>query len=276
MIPTTNGKMSKKTIPIWEHNVPGYESAVPGHLPVLEPYLLEDGQSHPAVIVFPGGGYQMKAAHEAEPVATWLNSIGLSAFVLDYRVFPYRHPYPMIDGQRAVKFVRANADNLRVKPDQIGVLGFSAGGHLASTIGTHITYGSPSNEDRVDDFSSRPDALILCYPVITFLANRHIGSMESLLGANPPEDSRQLLSNELQVTKETPQSFLFHTANDSSVPVENSLLFAQALSKNNIPFELHVFPDGEHGVGLAASDPYLGIWTHLCESWFKKIGFLPS
>lgn len=267
--------MTSQDIPLWENDVPGYETVLPRHIPVLVPYLLDDNQVHPAVIVFPGGGYRMKASHEGEPVALWLNQIGLSAFVLDYRVYPYQHPYPMLDGQRAVKMVRANAEDFKVKPDQIGVLGFSAGGHLASTVGTHLESGIPSGSDPVDQVSSRPDALILCYPVITFYSNRHIGSMETLLGEDPPDDLRRSLSNELQVSSKTPPTFLFHTANDTAVPVENSLLFAQALSAYDIPYELHIFPDGAHGVGLADADFQLKNWTRLCEIWFKKIGFLP-
>ena len=275
MILTTDGKMSSQPIPLWEDNIPGYDFADSKHIPVLIPYLLKDQQPHPAVIVFPGGGYHMKAAHEGEPVAVWLNNIGLSAFVLDYRVHPYKHPYPMLDGQRAVKVVRSKAVEYGINSEQIGVLGFSAGGHLASTIGTHFDKVNPS-QDPIDALSSRPNALVLCYPVITFFESRHIGSMETLLGTDPPDDMRKLLSNELQVTKDTPQTFLFHTANDAAVPVENSILFAHALSSLGIPFELHIFPDGAHGVGLAENDPFLGIWTNLCALWFKKIGFLPS
>ena len=268
--------MKTSPIPLWESDVPGYETVSSPHLPVLVPYLLQDQKSHSCVIIFPGGGYQTKAPHEAGPVAQWLNRIGLSAFVLDYRVHPYHHPYPMLDGQRAVKLVRSKASTFNIKPDQIGILGFSAGGHLASTVATHLDNLEIHAYDSIDSDSSRPDALILCYPVITFLTHRHIGSMETLLGENPPNHVKNYLSNELHVNQDTPQTFLFHTANDASVPVENSLLFAQALSAHGIPFELHVFPYGNHGVGLAEADPSLGIWTDLCEKWFIKIGFLPT
>ena len=261
-------------IPLWESEIPGYASAQPALSPSLKPFLFPGKQPRAAVIVFPGGGYLTKAPHEAEPVAVWLNEIGLTAFVLDYRVYPYRHPYPMLDGLRAVRLVRAQASAYNLDADRIGILGFSAGGHLASTVGTHYTLGDPLSSDPVERVSSRPDAMVLCYPVITFFEHRHQGCMESLIGTEPPEELRQSLSNELQVNQHTPPTFLFHTANDQSVPVENSLLFSAALSQHQVPFELHIFSEGQHGVGLAKDDPFLGGWTQLCATWFKKIGFL--
>ena len=266
--------MSYSPIQLWDENVPGLNTANPRHVPKIKPYLLPGDRAKSSVIVFPGGGYHGKAPHEGEPIALWLNKIGLSAFVLDYRVHPYQHPYPKLDGQRAVRLVRSKANEFNINPDQIGILGFSAGGHLASTIATQFDEGNPNSVDKIEQESSRPNALILCYPVITFYEHRHIGSMETLIGENPPEELRRSLSTEFQVTRDTPQTFLFHTANDSAVPVENSLLFANSLSKNEVPFELHIFPDGPHGVGLAENDPFLKNWTNLCELWFKKIGYL--
>jgi acetyl esterase/lipase len=225
------------------------------------------------VIVCPGGGYCGKADYEGAPVARWLNSVGLSAFVLDYRVVPYKHPYPLLDAQRAIRVVRCHALEWGIKPDKIGILGFSAGGHLSATAGTHFDFGSPDAADLVDQESCRPDALVLCYPVVSFGEFRHDGSMVALLGENPPDALRFSLSNETQVTNLTPPAFIWHTANDEGVPVENSLLFAGALSKHQVPFELHVFPDGAHGLALGEGHPAVSAWTGLCATWLHGLGF---
>jgi acetyl esterase/lipase len=156
----------------------------------------------------------------------------------------------------------------------VGILGFSAGGHLASTVGTHFGAGDPNAADPIDRQGSRPDAMILCYPVLTFEPPfRHEGSMYNLLGPNPPDDLRLSLSSETQVTAETPPTFLWHTADDAGVPVENSLLMAAALSAQHVPFELHVYPHGAHGLGLAPDDPHVGTWPTLCAQWLKGMGW---
>ena len=263
-----------ETIPLWNKNVPGFDPAIAQPKPRLAPYLLAGDEPKPCIIVCPGGGYWIHAPHEAEPVAQWLNGLGINSFVLFYRTTPYHHPYPMLDGQRAVRLVRARVRKFGVDPQRVGILGFSAGGHLASTVGTHFDAGDPQAADPVERVSCRPDALILCYPVITFGEYRHDGSRAALLGAeNPPPELVTSLSNELQVTPQTPPTFLWHTANDDGVPVENSLLFAGALSRNKIPFDLHVFADGPHGVGLAEQNPTLHLWTKACENWLRSIGF---
>lgn len=261
-------------ISLWEEkDIPGFDPELSEHIPAIIPYVIDTQKPTGAVIVFPGGGYSHRAYHEGEPVALWLNSIGISAFVLEYRVSPYRYPYPLLDAKRAIRYVRYHAKEWNIDPDRIGVLGFSAGGHLASTVGTHFDLGDANSDDPIERISCRPDAMILCYPVISFGEFRHDGSMRSLLGDNPSQDMITLLSNETQVTADTPPTFLWHTANDSGVPVENSLLFASALSKNKVPFELHVFPDGRHGLGLAQEHPQVKVWTKLCEKWLKSIGF---
>jgi acetyl esterase/lipase len=193
--------------------------------------------------------------------------------VLRYRLATYRHPAPLLDAQRAIRLVRARADAFGVDAQRIGILGFSAGGHLASTAGTHFDSGDPQSADPIEQVSCRPDALILCYPVISFGEFRHPGSRDALLGENPPEMLVQLLSNEKQVTPQTPPTFLWHTANDGGVPVENSLLFAAALSKNRVSFDLHIFADGPHGVGLAADHPVLSLWTTCCAAWLRDMGW---
>jgi len=223
--------------------------------------------------MLPGGGYMMKAAHEGEPIARWLNSLGISAFVLDYRVAPYRHPVPLLDARRAVQFVRARSAEWNTDAARVAVLGFSAGGHLASTLGTHFEALSAETNDETSRQNFRPDALILCYPVISFGQYRHHGSMENLLGSNPSDELRQSLSNELQVSKDSPPAFVWHTASDASVPAENSLLFAGALSACRVSFELHVYASGEHGLGLAEGHPSAAPWPDQCARWLHNQGF---
>jgi acetyl esterase/lipase len=257
------------SLPLW----PQRQSSSGDETPRLTPFLLPSGGATGAVIVCPGGGYRGRAAHEGAPVARWLNALGIAAFVLDYRVAPNRHPIPLGDAQRAIRMVRHNADVWGIRPDRIGILGFSAGGHLAATAGTHFDSGNAQAEDPIERQSSRPDALVLCYAVITFGEFRHDGSMTNLLGPEPPDDLRQLLSNELQVTSDTPPTFLWHTGDDAGVPVENALLFAAALRRNGVSFALHIFPHGRHGLGLAPDDPIVGAWPALCGQWLTAAGF---
>jgi acetyl esterase/lipase len=259
---------------LWTHAIPLFDENIPQGKPAIDPYLLAGNYPTACVIVFPGGGYVGHAPHESEPVAQWLNSLGIAPFVLRYRTAPYRHPAPLLDAQRAIRMVRTRAKDFNVDPKRIGILGFSAGGHLASTTGTHYDGGNKESPDPIERVSSRPDALILCYPVITFGDYCHAGSRAALLGDDPPESLVRLLSNELQVTTDTPATFLWHTANDESVPVKNSLLFASALNHHKVPFDLHIFSDGPHGVGLAEEHPTLSMWTKCCAAWLREIGFI--
>jgi acetyl esterase/lipase len=225
-----------------------------------------------AVVVCPGGGYAVVAAdHEGRQVAEWLNSFGVSAFVLQYRLGPrYHHPAPLQDAQRAIRIVRAHAAEWGVDPGRVGILGFSAGGHLASTAATHFDGGRPDDADPVERQGSRPDFAVLLYPVISLVDPvAHAGSRRNLLGDDPDPVLVDLLSNDKQVTSDTPPTFLFHTADDPAVPVANSLLFFEALHKAGVPAELHVFAHGRHGVGLAPTDPALSQWPKLCELWMK-------
>lgn len=260
-------------IKLWEGEVPGFEPEIGQKVPNITPFIVDGEDLSAAVLVCPGGGYVMKADHEGRPIAKWLNSIGISAFVLDYRVHPYRHPYPSMDAKRAIRYIRSSAKDWNIDPERIGILGFSAGGHLASTVATHFDEGDKYAVDPIEKFSSRPDAVVLCYPVITFGDLRHDGSMRALLGEVPDEGLRASLCNENCVSKYTPPAFLWHTADDAAVPVENSLMFSQALSRHGVPFELHIFPTGVHGLGLAYDDPQISKWTMLCENWFKSINF---
>lgn len=258
---------------LWEDRAPHYEGKNDEEVPVITPHLLDCQEKHGAVIVCPGGGYSRRAEHEGAPVAKWLNSLGISAFVLHYRVSPNQHPVPLLDIQRAIRYVRHHAERWNLDKDKIGILGFSAGGHLVSTAATQFDHGNKKAHDLIDRESSRPDISILCYPVISFLHFYHEGSLINLLGENSSEAKRLLLSSEKNVKEDTPPIFLWHTADDAAVPVENSLLFAQALSKNKIPFEMHIFPNGRHGLGLAEDDPIVGKWTELCKDWLGKQGF---
>ncbi len=259
---------------LWPNGAPFAKGSEPEDCPRITPYIVPASKPTSAVVICPGGGYGGRAAHEGEPVALWLNGIGVSAFVLDYRVAPYRHPCELMDGQRAIRCVRHRAAEFNVDPKRVSILGFSAGGHLASSVGTHYDYGFPNAADPVEREICRPDCMVLCYPVITFAEFSHGGSMTNLLGPAPPQDLRDLLSNEKQVTADTPPTFLWHTEDDPGVPVENSLLFAQALRKNKVSFELHIFKQGRHGLGLAPDDPHVGTWTRLCEEWLEKQGFV--
>lgn len=242
--------------------------------PSLTPYLLEDS-GNPVMIVCPGGGYGRRAEHEGEPVARWLNRIGVSAIVLNYRVAPYRHPIPMNDALRAIRLVRQRAVEWGIDTSRVGILGFSAGGHLASTAGTHYDQGNPFSEDQVERESSRPDVMVLCYPVISMGAYTHEGSRSCLLGEQQTDQEMiRLLSNELQITEQTPPTFLWHTVDDSAVPVENAMMFAEGLRRNNVPFDLHLFESGNHGLGLAEQHNEAGLWPTLCEAWLKRRRFI--
>jgi len=262
------------TITLWPDGAPGAIGKEPADIPTLTPYLPKEKATGAAVIVCPGGGYNHLAEHEGRPVAEWLSSIGITAFVLKSRHGPrYHHPAPMQDAARAIRFVRARAAEWQIDPKRIGVLGFSAGGHLASTIGTHFDSGQPNSSDPVEKVSSRPDVMILIYPVITMGGFTHPGSRKQLLGGEPSAELVRLLSNEEQVTKQTPPTFLVHTANDEGVPVENSLRFADALRKMGVPFELHIYERGRHGFGLGGTDPVLSSWPGRCADWLRLQGF---
>jgi acetyl esterase/lipase len=228
------------------------------------------------VIVCPGGGYvHLSMEKEGSDVAHWWNSLGVTAFVLKYRLGPkYRHPIELGDAQRAIRTVRARAAEWGVRPDRIGIMGFSAGGHLTSTAGTHFDSGKAEASDAIDRLSSRPDFLVLGYPVISFTDHAHQGSKRALLGDNPDAKLVENLSNELQVTAQTPPTFLFHTSNDGTVPVENSVMFYLALRKAGVPAEMHIYENGPHGVGLAPTDEALSSWPARLADWMRGRGLL--
>jgi acetyl esterase/lipase len=266
------------TVPLWPSGAPGALGNDDSDKPTLTTYLpFEKPEKVTGVVVCPGGGYGMLADnHEGRQVANWLNSLGIAAFVLKYRLGPrYHHPIELGDAQRAIRMVRANAAKYGVAPDRIGILGFSAGGHLASTAGTHFDPGNSSAADPIDRASSRPDFLVLGYPVISFTTvYTHRGSLKNLLGDQPDPKLVENLSNELQVSSKTPPTFLFHTNEDKGVPAENSVLFYLALRKAGVPAEMHIFEKGEHGVGLDLGDPALAMWPALLANWFRERGLL--
>jgi acetyl esterase/lipase len=266
--------MMTQSILLWPQGAPGAKGAGPEDCPRLTPYLPEGDGPFPAVVVCPGGAYAFRAAHEAEPIARWLNTLGVAGLVLDYRVAPYKHPIPLGDAQRAIRMVRARCAEFHVDPKRVGILGFSAGGHLATSAATIFDAGQGDAPDPIDRQSCRPDALIACYPVIT-LTGPFVeqGSMTNLVGDPANAALREHLSLENRVTPQTPPSFVWHTSDDACVPVQNALLLASALGRHAVPFALHVFQHGQHGLGLAKESPEVGAWTQVCARWLEGIGF---
>ncbi len=262
---------------LWPNGAPGALGNEEADRPALTIYLPRSNGVRSGVVVCPGGGYQMLALdHEGKQIAAWLNARGVAAFVLRYRLGPrYHHPIELGDAQRALRLVRYHAADYGIEPDRIGIWGFSAGGHLASTAGTHFDAGQPGAADPIDRMGSRPDFMILAYPVISFVTPYvHRGSMRNLLGDDPDPKLAASLSNETQVTRETPPTFLFHTNSDTGVPAENSVLFYLALRKAGVPAELHIYERGEHGVGLALTDPVLSSWSRRLAEWMKLHGWM--
>lgn len=242
--------------------------------PYLELSLLDDNQPHGAVIVCPGGGYCNRAAHEGQPVAERFNREGFHTFVLQYRVNPNRFPAPQQDVAQAVRIVRSKAAEWNIHPDKIAVLGFSAGGHLTASIGVYFDSEYVKTDDPLNSVSCRPDAIIPCYPVITSDPSfAHLGSVKNLFGEDYTAEQAEIFALEKHVTENTPPTFLWHTAEDGSVPVKNSLRFAEALNEKKVPVELHVFPEGGHGLGLRTLVPHVTIWPELAARWLRKMGW---
>lgn len=261
------------SLPLWPEGAPGALGKEEKDIPTLTPYLpVPDKATGAAIVVCPGGGYGGLASYEGKDYALWLNQQGVAGFVLKYRLgsHGYRHPRMLEDAARAVRLIRAKATDWKVNPKQVGIMGSSAGGHLASTLLTHFDSGKADATDPVERQSSRPDLGILCYPVISMGALAHQGSRNNLLGTNPAPDLVKLLSNELQVTRDTPPCFIWHTWEDKGVKVENALEFAAALQRADVPFDLHVYQQGRHGLGLGNGHP----WTADCIFWLKAQGFV--
>lgn len=257
---------------LWPNGAPGAVGKEDLDQPTLTPYLASSPNGT-EVIVCPGGGYRNLAIDkEGVQIAQWLNSLGVSAFVLKYRLGPrYHHPAMLQDAQRAIRTVRSRAK----APDRIGIWGFSAGGHLASTAGTHFDPGDPRSADPIERAGSRPDFMILAYPVISLNSEyAHIGSRTNLLGETPDPKLVDDLSNDQRVTAQTPPTFLFHTTEDQAVPVENSVRFYAALRRAGVPAEMHIYEHGPHGVGLAPTDEALSSWPARLADWMRGRGLL--
>lgn len=266
--------------PLWADGAPGALGTQAKDIPTLTPYLPDPAQATgSALIICPGGGYANLSRPEGEGYARFFNAHGIAAFVLKYRLGTggYHHPAMLQDAARAVRTVRAHAAEWKLDPAKIGIIGSSAGGHLTATLMTHFDAGKADATDPIERQSSRPDVGILCYAVITMGDYTHQGSKDNLLGKNPPAELVQELSNELRVTKETPPCFIWHTYEDRTVPVENSLQFAAALRRAGVPFDLHIYQKGGHGIGLGTREldaSKLHPWTADCIYWLKAQGFV--
>jgi acetyl esterase/lipase len=271
--------MTHHRFPLWPDTPASAASAPGGESAWLTIYPAPRASAAapaPVIVVCPGGGYITLASHEGDAIVEWALSLGYAAALLQYRHAPHhRHPAPLADADRAIRTVRAQAGEHHIDPHHLAIIGFSAGGHLVSTISTHFTLGDPHATDPLQRHSSRPDAAILCYPVITFTGpHAHRGSAENLLADEATGPLAEALSTQTKVTPQTPPTFLFHTVQDGPVPVENTLMYAAALRQNNVPFEMHIYERGPHGVGLAKADPVLQTWPDLCARWLKSHGFV--
>lgn len=268
-----------ETVPLWPQGAPGAKGTQPEDIPRLDIYRPAAKPCGAAMVVCPGGGYGGLAAdHEGRQIAQFYNSLGVTAFVLHYRLGSrgYHHPIEVNDAKRALRWVRSRAADLGIDRNRIGITGFSAGGHLASSAATLFDDGDPGAADAVDRVSSRPDVCVLGYPVIT-MANdfTHRGSRANLLG--PDKDNDELaakVSSQNNVTPRTPTSFIFQTDEDSAVPAENAVSFYLALRKHRVPAEMHIYQRGPHGVGLMHGDPILGTWRQHLADWLHQNHFL--
>jgi acetyl esterase/lipase len=265
-------------IPLWSGAAPGALGTDTTDIPVVTVFLPRNMTANtPAVVVCPGGSYlRLASNHEGRQVANYLNSLGMAAFVLRYRLGPrYHHPIELGDAQRAIRLLRAHATDWRIDATRIGIMGFSAGGHLAMTASTHFDAGNASAADIVDRVSSRPNVAILGYPVISLTEPwTHANSRTALLGANPDPALAASLSGEKAVTKETPPTFIFQTNEDATVPAENAVHYYLALRRAGVPSEMHIFERGPHGVGLANSDAALSEWSKLLANWLRVRGVI--
>ena len=261
-----NSESIRERVPLWPGEAP-YSAFSPGQAqPTLEAYPVPGARG--AVVVCPGGGYVTKAPHEGAPIAGMINEAGVSAYVLDYRVKPCHIEAPLSDAKRAVRVVRA------MGYEKVAILGFSAGGHLCCSAATLYDAGDPASDDPVERLSSRPDGFIPCYAVVSFLSFPHQGSVGALLGDRKGETAlKERFSAEQHVTDDTPPAFIWHTAADQGVPVGHSLLLAQALARCGVPMELHIFPEGRHGLGLAKDTPGACRWPALLQGWLIREGY---
>ncbi|MGC1784810.1 MAG: alpha/beta hydrolase [Acidobacteriaceae bacterium] len=270
---------SPAPILLWPNGAPGAVGTTALDKPTITVYLPAQNPTHTGIVICPGGGYVTLAIDkEGTQVAHWLNERGVAAFVLTYRLGPrYHYPTQLLDAQRAIRYVRSHAAEYGLDSNHIGIWGFSAGGHLASTAGTHFDAGNSDTIDLIERASSRPDFMVLAYPVISMEPGiTHMGTLHFLLGEQPKPMLENELSNETQVTPQTPPTFLFSTTSDETVPVMNSVLFYEALLRAGVPAELHIFERGHHGVGLAQDNPQLRMWPVLLQNWLHLHGWMAN
>ena len=268
----------RKIINLWPDKSPNNHVNEKFGRPRLDLFIPEGAatKKRAAIVVCPGGGYRNLAAHEGQPLAELFASHGMVAAVLTYHIAPHQHPLPYADACRAIRLMRNQAAELNIDATKIGLMGFSAGGHLAATVATQPDLFKDPQDNLAATVSARPDRVILGYPVISFQEFAHKGSAEALLGKDADQKLLQQFSNDQQVTSKNPPAFLFHTADDAAVPVENSLRFAAAYAQNKIPFALHVYPQGRHGVGMALDNPALKSWTGLLTDWLADWSIAPK
>lgn len=264
---------------LWPDGAPGAKGDEDGDKPSLTIYLpSEKKATGAAVVICPGGGYDhLSMDREGHQIAQRLNSMGIAGFILKYRHSGdgYGHPAPLQDAQRAIRIVRSRAKELGIDPKRVGIMGFSAGGHLASSAGTHFQNNYYEPSDTIDKSSCRPDFMILLYPVISFTRwCAHSRSRQNLLGKNPDEKLVENLSNELQVTPETPPTFLVHSDQDKAVPAENSIFFYLALRRTGVPAEMHIYQHGSHGSAIEDKYGVISTWPERCEDWMRERGLL--
>lgn len=265
---------------LWPDGAPGAAGTETADKPSIRVYSpAPEKNTGAAVVICPGGGYAVLAYdHEGHQLAEWYRNIGVTGIVLQYRLAPrYRHPAPLQDVQRAIRTVRSKAAEWKIDPDRVGVMGFSAGGHLASTVSTHYDLGKADSQDPIDRLSCRPSFTVLGYPVVSLSAEySHKGSGKNLFGDKATDEQLKELSNDLHVTKETPRAFLFHTSEDRGVPAENSVAYYSALLKNGVPAELHIYQWGPHGVGMAPGEPEVETWMNQLHGWLRSSGLLST
>jgi acetyl esterase/lipase len=278
---TVSTTLAQTVVPLWNGTAPQSHGTTPNDIPSLTVFLPESvSQATSAVVICPGGGYAGLAIdHEGINEAKWFQERGVAAFVLKYRLPTngYRHPVPLLDAQRAIRLVRSHAADWHINTAKVGVMGFSAGGHLASTLETHFDAGNASATDTVDKQSCRPDFAVLVYAVISMKDGvTHQGSKLNLLGPNPDPALVASLSNETQVTPQTPPTLLVHAMDDGAVPIENSRLMLAALQKAGVPSALQEYPHGGHGFGYGNKpDNSPPGWLDKAYDWLKAQGFMP-
>lgn len=258
---------TQSSVFLWGDSIPGSE-VHDGFPPWMDPYLVKTRRPLGAVVICPGGAYLGIAPIESEPVARMFNAQGFHAFVVRYRVTPHRYPAALMDASRAVRVVRSRAAEWKIDPQRVALCGFSAGGHVAATLGVSFDKIPPVG-DALDSVSCRPDALVLGYPVITPQAgNRDV--LLNLVGPDPTADMEHLVSLDKHVTDKTPRTFLWHCWDDM-VPIEHSLAFAAALRRSKVPYEMHIFHRGGHGLGVGEGSPHVASWTKLCGEWLGEV-----